>query len=50
VVPSSELYLRKPDYVLILAWNFAQSIISKHAVFHDQGGRFIVPLPRVEVI
>ncbi len=50
VVPSSELYARKPDYVVILAWNFAQPIIDKHAAFREQGGRFIVPLPRVEVI
>jgi hypothetical protein len=50
VVPSSELYARKPDYVVILAWNFAQPIIDKHAAFRAQGGRFIVPLPKVEVI
>lgn len=50
VVPSSELYARKPDYVVILAWNFAQPIIDKHAAFREQGGRFIVPLPGVEVI
>lgn len=50
VVPSSELYAKKPDYVVILAWNFAQPIIDKHAAFREQGGRFIVPLPKVEVI
>ncbi len=50
VVPSSELYAQKPDYAVILAWNFAQPIIDKHAAFRAQGGRFIVPLPRVEVI
>ncbi len=49
VVPASELYARKPDYALILAWNFAPSIMEKHAKFREQGGRFIVPLPRVEV-
>lgn len=50
VVPSSELYAQKPDYVVILAWNFALPIIDKHAAFRAQGGHFIVPLPRVEVI
>ena len=50
VVPSSELYAQKPDYVIILAWNFALPIIDRHAAFRGQGGRFIVPLPRVEVI
>lgn len=50
VVPASTLYSRKPDYALILAWNFAPSIIAKHKAYHEAGGRFIVPLPKVEVV
>ncbi len=50
VVPAQQLYERKPDYVLILAWNFAQPIMAKHAAFREGGGRFIIPLPRVEVV
>lgn len=50
VVPSSELYARKPDFALILAWNFAGAIVAKHAKFKEQGGKFIVPLPKVEVL
>ena len=51
VVPSSVLYdgINRPDYALILAWNFAESIIAKHRAFREAGGRFIVPLPNVEV-
>jgi len=51
VVPSLSLYdpARKPDYVLILAWNFADSIMKRHQPFRDAGGHFIVPLPTVEV-
>jgi SAM-dependent methyltransferase len=51
VVPSSYLYdaARRPDYALILAWNFADSIMGKHARFREHGGRFIVPLPTVAV-
>lgn len=51
VVPSSHLYdpSRRPDYALILAWNFAESIMKKHQAFRDAGGHFIVPLPNVEV-
>ena len=49
VVPSSYLYdAHHPDYVLVLAWNFADSIIKKHEAFAKSGGCFIVPLPRVE--
>ena len=32
VVGPAEIYRRRPDYLLILAWNFAQPIMAKHAV------------------
>ena len=51
VVPSSYLYdpAHRPDYALLLAWNFAEPIIAKHQAFLDGGGHFIVPLPHVEI-
>jgi hypothetical protein len=48
VVTSETLYERRPDYVLILAWNFASPIMDKHSAFLDGGGRFIVPLPELK--
>ncbi len=39
----------RPDYCLILAWNFADSIIEKHRTFRESGGHFIVPLPELEI-
>jgi SAM-dependent methyltransferase len=50
VVPSSAIAESKPDALVVLAWNFAPSIIEKNAAFRAGGGQFIVPLPRVEVI
>ena len=49
VVPSSAIYDKKPDDIVILAWNFAAPIMEKHKVFQESGGCFIVPLPNVEV-
>jgi SAM-dependent methyltransferase len=49
VVPSDVLYARRPDAVVILAWNFVGPIIKNHAAYRDAGGRFIVPLPTVEI-
>ena len=49
VLPSSAIEERKPDYLLILAWNFAEPIMAKHQKFRDSGGHFIVPVPRVAV-
>ena len=50
VFSSSQIETLKPDYLLILAWNFADSIIKKNQKFIDSGGKFIIPLPTLEVI
>jgi hypothetical protein len=50
VVASSAIAERRPDYLLILAWNFARSIIEKQGRFAAAGGRFIIPVPDLEVI
>jgi len=50
VVPAKELYDSRPDYAVILAWNFAAAIAQKHAAFREGGGRFIIPLPKVEIV
>ena len=39
----------KPDYILILAWNFADSIIQKLSNFAESGGKFIIPVPKPSV-
>ena len=50
VFAPSELYRRRPDYVLILAWNFAGPIMTAHQRFATEGGRFIVPMPAVRIV
>jgi SAM-dependent methyltransferase len=44
------LYEKKPDYVLMLAWNFAESIIAKHRHYAGRNSRFIVPLPDLMLV
>jgi C-methyltransferase C-terminal domain/Putative zinc binding domain/Methyltransferase domain len=39
-----------PDYVLLLAWNFKDSILEKEKELRARGGKFIVTVPEVEVI
>lgn len=50
VVGADHLYDEQPDYVLVLAWNFAGPIMKNHHRYRESGGRFIVPLPTLEVI
>lgn len=50
VRPTSELYTRKPDYVFILAWVHAKKIIATHKRYLEQGGRFVLCCPELQVI
>ncbi len=40
----------KPDYVLILPWNIKNEIIEKMGHIREWGGKFVVPIPVVEVL
>jgi len=41
---------RRPDYLLLSAWNLRDEIVEQEAAFHRGGGRFIIPIPTVEIL
>lgn len=41
---------RQPDALLILAWNFADEIMSQLSDYTEGGGRFLVPIPELQII
>ena len=40
----------RPDYLLILPWNFKDEIMAQQAEFQRRGGRYIVPVPNPVVL
>jgi SAM-dependent methyltransferase len=50
VVSPARLLQDQPDYVLLLAWNFAEEVMTQQAEYHRRGGRFILPVPEVRII
>ena len=49
VLPSSALYEKRPEEVVLLAWRYADPIAARHQDYRATGGRFVVPLPSVHV-
>jgi SAM-dependent methyltransferase len=50
IVSSKVLTQEKPDYIIILAWRFADLIINRNQDYLKQGGHFIIPLPELRVV
>ena len=49
VVPADRVFEDKPDFLLVLAWNFFSEITRQLAAYEEQGGQFLVPIPFPQV-
>lgn len=50
ILPVETILQRQPDFVLILAWNFAEEIMEFLQPYRARGGRFILPIPEPKIL
>jgi len=50
IMAPEALLEKRPDYVLVLAWNFIDEIVAQQAGYLATGGKFIVPVPKPKVL
>lgn len=50
IISEEQMRKEKPDYLLILPWCFISEFIQREKDFLNNGGKFIVPCPKFEII
>jgi hypothetical protein len=50
IISENEALNMKPDYYLVLPWHFKEGILRREEKFLKSGGKFIFPLPEIEII
>ena len=50
IISEKEAHAMNPDYFLVLPWHFKHNILAREQAFIERGGKFIFPLPEIEIV
>jgi hypothetical protein len=50
IISEADAKAMKPDYYIVFPWHFKQNILQREQEFLAQGGKFIFPLPKLDVV
>ena len=50
IISENEARAMNPDYFFVLPWHFKNNILSREQDFIAKGGKFIFPLPYIEIV
>ncbi len=50
IISEQEARAMKPDYFFVLPWHFKHNILEREREFLEHGGKFILPLPEIEIV
>lgn len=50
IYSTDKIYEEKPDYLLVLCWNITEEILEEFDAYRRAGGKFIIPIPKVQII
>lgn len=49
ILPPDAVFEVRPDFLLILPWNLREEIVEQMGAIREWGGRFLIPLPQLEI-
>lgn len=50
IISEEEVKSNNPDYLIVLPWHFKNGIIQREKEYMNSGGKFIFPLPYIQII